>query len=189
MRGQHPVDKILDTRPVALVDEAVVDRHRALLRLDERAVDSDHFLSDHLRHAPKQIREPGALLALEPSAFGAPDIKAVAARNDEIVDPHQLLHHSTITPTDHAHRAPMRQRTHDLAHLVRNDRVLRPIDDRRERPVVIEEHRNALASHPLAQTGRVVEGVRQPANLCAIGAHREHPLAAAVMRVGTLACI
>jgi hypothetical protein len=71
------------------------------------------------------------------TARGAPDVEAVAAGHDQIVDAHEFSDHSPIAPADHAHGAPLGQPADGVAHALGDDRVFRPIDDGRQRAVLV----------------------------------------------------
>src|SRR3712207_7532141 len=56
----------------------------------------------------EQRLELGALLAPN-GALWTPDVEAVAAGDDQIVEAYELLHHPPVAPADHAHGAPLGQ--------------------------------------------------------------------------------
>lgn len=85
-----------------------------------------------------------------------PDAESVTAGDNEVVDPHQLLHDETVTTADDAYRAAFGQRTHGGTHAVGHHRVLGPLDDRRQHPVVVEEHGRAVTGQPPGQLPVVV---------------------------------
>jgi hypothetical protein len=133
----------------------------------------------------EQLREGGALLALERSPFRTPDVEAVAAGDHQVVDAHQLLDDGAIAAADHAYGAAAGQLSHHLAHALGDDRILRAIDDWRERAVVVEEDRDALAGHPLDERLRVTKGMWQPADVRATDAHGDRLRAAAAWSATT----
>jgi hypothetical protein len=104
------------------------------------ALSSSCFLLAQTRlHPFEQSPELLAFLALDLTARGAPDVEAVAAGNDQVVYTHELLHHPPVAPADHAHGATPGEPANCVTHALGDQGVLRPINDGRQRTVVVEE--------------------------------------------------
>ena len=67
MLGQRLVDRCGHERPVALVDEPVMDRHRAALGFDEGTVDRAGPLAQPLGDPPDQLVEAFGHVTLDPA--------------------------------------------------------------------------------------------------------------------------
>ena len=98
---------------------------------------------------------------LEGAGLGAPDVEAVAAGHDEIVEPHQLLDDRAVASVDHADGAARRELAQDLPHRSRDERVLGAINDRGQHPVVVGEHGGPRSAEALRELLPVAQGVRQ----------------------------
>jgi hypothetical protein len=123
--------------PFVLRNEPVVGGHGGLLRLDESAIDDAQLLTQACLHPFEQPREALAFFALDLTARRAPDVEAVAAGDDQVVYAHEPLDHPPITPADHTHGATPGQLADGIAHALRDERLLGPVDDRRQRAVVV----------------------------------------------------
>jgi hypothetical protein len=165
--GQQLVDDRLDPRPVRLVDEPVVHRHRARFGLHERARHRAGAVAQVGGDRLQQPFEAFRHVELDLAAAGAPDVEAVAAGHDQVVQSHQPLDDRPVAAADHAHAGALRQPLHRVAHALGDHRVLRPVDDRRQRPVVVEEDGHLLAGQSRRQRPEVLERVRQLADACA----------------------
>src|SRR5215216_5837495 len=143
--GEDLLDGPSHLWPLILRYEPVVGGYGGLLRLDEGAIDLAQLLAQARLHSFEQPSEAFAFLALDLTALGAPDVEAVAAGDDQVVYPHELLDHPPVAPADHAHGATSGQVANGVTHALRDERVLGPVDDRRQRAVVVEEHGRALS--------------------------------------------
>ena len=166
MPSQQLVDDRLDTAALCFVDEPVVQGNRARLGLDERPGHVRDPVSELGRELLEQRLVALRDMALDGGARGAPDVEAVASRDDQFVEAHQPLDDGTVAPADYAHAAPPRQPLHRLAHAVRDHGVLRPVDDRRQRAVVVEEHGELLARKPGGERAELLERVLKLFDRC-----------------------
>lgn len=110
---------------------------RGLLRLDQSPVDGTGLIANMVRHPLEKGFEATARLVLERASVWAPDVEAMTSCDHQVLDAHQLLHDRPVTTAHNADGAAPRQRAHHLPHALGNDRVLRPVDDRGQRAVVV----------------------------------------------------
>src|SRR5215204_1523641 len=151
--------------PLILRNEPVVGGYGRLLRLDEGAIDLAQLLAQARLHPFEQPPEAFAFLALDLTAHGAPDVEAVAAGDDQVVYAHELLDYPPVAPADYAHGATSGQVANGVPHALRDERVLGPVDDRRQRAVVVEEHGRSSSRQITGQLVTVLERVRQITNV------------------------
>src|SRR5215203_2818744 len=159
--GEDLLDGPSHLWPLILRNEPVVGGYGRLLRLDEGAIDLAQLLAQARLHPFEQPPEAFAFLALDLTAHGAPDVEAVAAGDDQVVYAHELLDYPPVAPADHAHGATSGQVANGVPHALRDERVLRPVDDRRQRAVVVEEHGRSSSRQITGQLITVLERVRQ----------------------------
>src|SRR5215208_62823 len=151
--------------PLVFRNEPVVGGDGGLLRLDEGTIDGAQLLAQAGLHSFEQVCELLSFLALDLAASGAPDIEAVAAGHYQVIYAHELLDHPPVAPADHAHGATCGQLADGVPHALRDERLLRPVDDRRQRAVVVEEHGRALSLQAPFQLVAVIERVWQITNV------------------------
>jgi 2-phospho-L-lactate transferase/gluconeogenesis factor (CofD/UPF0052 family) len=84
----------------------------------------------------------------------------------------QPLHDLPVASAHDADRAARREPSHRVAHALRDDRVLRALDNRRQRLVVVEEHGGTAPAQPLPELLAVAQRVRQPVDAGRGRAHR-----------------
>src|SRR5829696_9658783 len=135
-------------------------RDRGSLWLDQGALDGVQLLVKPRLYLIEQRLELGALLAPN-GALWAPDVEAVAAGDDQVVEAYELLHHPPIASADHAHRTPLGQPANGVPHTLGDDGVLWPVDYRCQRAVVIEEHGRNFAGQLHGQLVAVGKCMRQ----------------------------
>src|ERR1019366_9113834 len=104
--------KRLDPRSLRIRDEAIVHGHRGHLRLDQGSVDGTGLIPNTVRHTRKKGIKAAARLMLERASVRAPDVEAMASRDDQVLDAHQLLHDRPVTTAHDADGAACRQRAH-----------------------------------------------------------------------------
>src|SRR5215203_4886248 len=163
--GEDLLDGPSHLWPLILRNEPVVGSYGRLLRLDEGAIDLAQLLAQARLHPFEQPPEAFAFLALDLTAHGAPDVEAVAAGDDQVVYAHELLDYPPVAPADYAHGATSGQVANGVPHALRDERVLGPVDDRRQRAVVVEEHGRSSSRQITGQLITVLERVRQITNV------------------------
>ncbi len=98
-----------------------------------------------LARALHRGREGRAFVVLDTQAAGSGDIEAVAAGVDDVAQLDQIAHVVEIAAADHGDAATRGQLPQDAAHLVAEHGEIGAGDDRRQRPIIVEEDARALA--------------------------------------------
>src|SRR5215210_6939158 len=158
--GEDRIHDLFHSRPLHFGDEPEMCRDRGSLWLDQGALDGVQLLVEPRLYLIEQRLELGALLAPN-GVLWAPDVEAVAAGDDQIVEAYELLHHPPIAPADHAHRTPPGEFADGSAHAVRDDGVFGPVHDRRQGAVIVEEDSGAPQVQQPGQFIAVGQRVRQ----------------------------
>jgi hypothetical protein len=161
MIGEEPFHDGLYRGPLLVGHEPAVGGDRCLLRLGERALDRAELVAQPGRHPIEQLLGAGGRLALDGTPLRAPDVEPVAACHHQVIHAHQLLHDGPIAAAHHADGATCGKPTHRVPRALGDDRILRPVDDRRERTVVVEEHSGPPAGQALGERFLIRERVRQ----------------------------
>ena len=91
----------------------------------------------------------------------------MASCDDQILDAHEILHDATIAAAHHANRAAPRKSPDCGAHALRDHGVLRSVDDRSHRAVIVEEDRRTTSAEPPGEFVAVTQGVGQRGVLAA----------------------
>src|SRR5215203_5194639 len=107
MLGENRIHDLFDFRSLLFGDEPVVGRNRGFLRLDQSALNGIDLLVQPRFHLIEQRLKLNTFLALNGALLRAPDIKAVAASDDQIIEAHELLHHLAVATANYAYRAPL----------------------------------------------------------------------------------
>ncbi len=84
----------------------------------------------------------------------------MVASHDQVVEAHELLHDLAVAAADHGHGDSLGQPPHRLTHALRDHGVLRPVADRGQGSVVVEEHGRLLAGEAPSQRLALAERVR-----------------------------
>ena len=128
--------------------QAVVRGHGA--RLGSTAAPSIEPISSSSRAVTPASRSSNALAAscsIVPSS-GDQMSKPWLPATTRSLTPMSSCTTGRSRPLTTQHRAPGRQRGHRLPHALGDHRVLGPVDDRRQRPVVVQEHGRAGIPNP-----------------------------------------
>lgn len=161
MLRQHAVDDRLYGRPVGVGDEAVVQRDRCLLGFDHRALDRVGLLAHAFRDALDQLLKAAARLVFQRALRRTPDIETVAPATIRSSTPMRPWTTRRSRPLTTQNRAALRKSPDRRAHALRDDRVLRPVDDRSQRAVVVEEDRRTMSPEVPRELVAVAHGVGQ----------------------------
>ena len=180
MIREQPLHGRLDRGPLLLAYQPVVGGDGRLLRLDERALDRIELVAKLRGHAVEGLFVTRRRLVLDRTPLGAPDVEPVAACDHQVVDTRQCLHDGTIATADNADGAAARQPAHRIPHALGDHRILGPVDDRRERAVVVEEHGRPPAGQLLAELLVIRERVRQVGDASPPDAHPSDPLSSSM---------
>src|SRR3712207_2275561 len=165
MLGEYSIHNLFDFRPLLFGDKPVVGRDRGFLRLDQRALDRVNLLVEPRSHLVKQRLESNAFRALDGTFLRAPDVEAVAAGDDQVVEAHELLHYPPVAPANHAHRAPPGQPSDGVPHALGDDSVLGTVHYGGQRAVVVEEDGRRFPGKLFGQLVTVGQRVRQIADV------------------------
>ena len=84
-------------------------------------------------------------------AMWADDLESMAASIEDVIELHETLHIGTVTTADNRHGAAVCEIANGLPHIRGQQGMVRPIDNRGERTVIVEKDDYALVLHALSE--------------------------------------
>jgi hypothetical protein len=155
--GQRALDRRLDLADAVLRHPPVVDGDGEALRLHLGAGHRRQLAAQPLGHPRHQRRQVGRRLVTHARALRAGDVEAVAARVDELGQAHPCRHVAAVAAGDDDHRRAAGERRHRLAHPRQDGGVRRPLDDRRQGAVEVEEDHRPPPGEPALDLAPAVQ--------------------------------
>ena len=156
--GEQGLHAVADAVAVLGGNVAIVHRHRGPLGFDLHPGDRTHVFTKAVGHLGDEVEEPGHAIVADRALLRGPDVEAVAARHDQIVDTHQLLRHGAVAAGDDADRASGCQHPQRDSHVIGHHGVLGAVHDRCQHSVVVEEDRRLVSRQSPLDRPALAEG-------------------------------